>query len=351
MTEKPTNQRADDEDDLDRPCPEPKPCPKPPIRTCTPPTPPPCDEPEPTTATADATEHGTPRTGSAKKGDDPFTLAEQLAQLQAALEKGQKELQKCRLLQTEVDDLTTRIPALQTAIAGEDAAAAAYTDFYRTIEVFRSELNCYIPTVRCQLGLSETQEACILEAISHVDTQIDRAQENRDRHYAELAKKQARQTQLDANVAWATKWNTFFATGLQAQASAQRDAIQALKLLVDPSKGACEAWFYLNEMDALLRSAWSEADSGQVCYTDIQTLGTFIDCWSPRWYATESQRWQVAFNAADAAAKIGAAEVAGALQRATELDAILTNLIATRSDMILQEIKTMDCCGQASKCQ
>jgi hypothetical protein len=294
---------------------------------------------------ADTASHPT-----APPSEGPITPAVLLTQMQAALDKGEKELQKFGPLQASLADLTARIASLQTAIAGEDAAAAAYTDFYRLLEIFRSEVDCFIPTVRCQLDLSETKKKCIRKAIECIDGQIRHAQENRDRHYAELAQKQALQVQLDADVAWATQWNEFFATGLQAQAAAQRDAIAALKLLADPSQDACEVWFYLGEMEALLRSARIGTDNDAVCYTDVQTIGTFLDCWSPTCYTTASQQWLVAFNDAEAAAAAGASEVAVALQQATELDATVANLVANRTAAILQELKTRKCCEPASKC-
>jgi hypothetical protein len=280
----------------------------------------------------------------------PLTPAQQqLETLRAQFEAGQKEMLRFDPLKNRLTDLTARIASLEKAIAAQPAASTAYTAFYNAIEVCRSSIDCSIPTVRCQLELSEKTKACVRNAIATIDARVKKAQADRDAKNAEVAQRQARQEVLDADVAWAKKWNDFFTTGLQAQVTKLRDDLKALKLLADPAKDQCEVWFYLTEMEAILKSARTDAD-GAACYVEDINIATFLDCWSPKCFATASQYWIVAFNDADAAAKAGKAELATQTARAAELEKAAADALATRRDAILKEIKAQDCCGPMSKC-
>lgn len=252
-------------------------------------------------------------------------------------------------LKSRLTDLTARIASLEKAIAAQPAASTAYTAFYNGIEVCRSSIDCSIPTVRCQLELSEKTKACVSNAIATIDARVKKALDDRDAKKAEVAQRQAQQEVLDANVAWAKKWNDFFTTGLQAQIAKLRDDLKALKVLADPAKDQCEVWFYLTEMEAILKSSRTDAD-GAACYVEDLNIATFLDCWSPKCFTTASQYWIVAFNEADAAAKAGKAELATETARAAELEKIAAEALATRRDSILKEIKAQDCCGPLSKC-
>jgi hypothetical protein len=264
-------------------------------------------------------------------------------------EAGQQEMLKFDPLKNRLTDLTTRIASLEKSIAAQPAASTAYTKFYNDIEICRSSTDCSIPTVRCQLELSEKTKTCVRNAIAEVDTRVKKAQADRDAKKAEVAQRQAQQEVLDANLAWAKKWNDFFTTGLQAQIAKLRDDLKALKLLADPAKDQCEVWFYLTEIEAILKSARTGED-GAACYVEDLNIATFLDCWSPKCFATASQYWIVAFNEADAAAKAGKVELATQTARATELEKTATDALASRRDSILKEIKAQDCCGPLSKC-
>jgi hypothetical protein len=279
----------------------------------------------------------------------PTPAQQQLEKLRVSLEAGQKEMLKFEPLKSSLTDLASRIATLEKAVAAQPAASSAYTAFFNAIERYRSEIDCSIPTVRCQLELTEKTKNCVRNAIASVDARVKKAQGDRDAQNSDVAKRQAMQNTLEADLAWAKKWNDFFTTGLQAQLTRQRDDLKALNLLADPSKDQCEVWFYLMEMEAILRSART-AEEGEACYVEDINVATFLDCWSPKCYADTCQYWIVTFNDADAAEKLGKSELAEAVKRAAELEKAATDALAKRREWILKEIKAQDCCGPMSKC-
>lgn len=339
-------------DPHDKPCPEPKACPKVPKQPCPPPEPDPCAEPPP--APPPECEAPPPPCDGKDPGQAasaPTTPAQQLDKLRRELDAGQRELQKFEPLKASLADLGLRIQSLEKTVDGQVTAAAAYTDFYRAMEVYRSEVECFIPTVRCQLDLTEKQKNCIRRAIAAVDARVRKAKADAEAQNAEVKRREARQKELEAAIAWARKWHEFFKSGLQAQLTKQRDDLKALKVLADPSKDQCEVWLYLSEMEAMLRSARTDADvDGEACHNDVLNLATFLHCWSPKCYASAYHHWIVAFNEAESAEKLGKSELAEAVKRATELDKLAKDAEAKRRDWILKELKTQDCCGTQSKC-
>jgi hypothetical protein len=327
----------------DPPCPEPKACPSLPPQPCPPPEPDACEEPDypsesPQPPTGETSDPYTPSPAG------PITPAQQLEKLRNDLERGQRELQKFEPLKTSLTDLTQRIQTLEKTIEGQSAAAAAYTEFYRTIETFRSALECTIPTIRCQLELTEKQKACIRKAIAAVDARVKKAESDRDAQNADVRRREKKQKQLEESLAWAKRWHDFFKADLLQQITKQRDELKALQVLADPSKDQCEVWFYLSEMESMLRSART-TEEGEACYMEGLNLATFLDCWSPKCYAAAYQHWIVAFNDADSAEKLGKSELAEAQKRATELDAIAKTAKEKRREWILKELKAQDCCG------
>lgn len=289
--------------------------------------------------------------GSGQPGQPVATTPaqQQLERLRAALEAGQKEILKFEPLKNSLTDLAARIESLEKSVAAQPAASAAYAAFYNAVERYRSEIDCSIPTVRCQLELTEKARNCVRHAIACVDARIHKAQADRDAQNAEVARRTARQKVLEADLEWAAKWNDFFATDLQAQVTRQREDLKALNQLADPAKDQCEVWFYLTEMEAILRSGRTGAD-GYACYLHDINIATFLDCWSPKCYADACQHWIVAFNDADAAEKRGKAELGEAVKHAAELEKAAAEAMAKRREWILQEIKTQGCCGSTSKC-
>jgi hypothetical protein len=332
-------------DPYEKPCPEPKACPTIPEKPCPPSESDPYEQrekvPEPTQTGACGT--------NAPSASTPTTPAQQLEKLRKDLENGQRELQKFEPLKTALADLGQRIQTLERAVEGQSAATTAYTEFYRAIERYRSEVECSIPTVRCQLELTEKQKNCIRKAIATVDARVKQAQSDRDAQSAEVQRREGNQKRLEANLEWAKKWYEFFTTAMQQQVAKTRDDLKALQALADPSKDQCEVWFYLSEMEAMLRSART-TEEGEACYMEALNLATFLDCWSPKCYAAAQQHWIVAFNEADSAEKAGKSELAVAVSHAAELDRLAKDAEAKRREWILKELKAQDCCGPLSKC-
>jgi len=274
---------------------------------------------------------------------------QQLEKLRRDLERGQKELLRFEPLKTSIDDLKARIQTLEDAVTAQPAATTAYTEFYRQTETYRSQIECGIPTVRCQLDLTDKQKTCIRNAIASVDARVKKAQSDRDAQKADVANREAKQKKLEADLAWAKKWYDFFTTGLKDQITRQREDLTKLSGLADPSKNQCEVWFYLGEMEAILRSARTTTE-GEACYTEDLNIATFLDCWSPKCYATAYQYWIVAFNTADSAEKTGQSELAQATQYLAELENVAADAETKRRDWVLKELKTQDCCGPLSGC-
>lgn len=308
------------------PCPEPK-CPDP----VEPPPQPPCEPPKPAPC------------------PPPQTPAQQLDALRRALDAGQREMLKFEPLKTSLEDMVERIKALETALAAQPDATAAYTEFFRAVERYRSEIECGIPTVRCQLDLNDKQIACIRKAIETVDARVKKAQIDSQAQDADVKTRREKQAGLDADLAWARRWHAFFRAGLQEQITRQRDDLKALNLLTDPSKDQCEVWFYLSEMEAMLRSCRTDQNS-TACYDEALNIATFLDCWPPKCYTAAYQHWIVAFNDAESAQKIGATELEQAEKHAAALAVLALEALAGRREWILKEIKAQDCCGPTCKC-
>ena len=315
----------------------------PPVEPCPPPEPDPCEEPD---YPSDSPQPPTGETGApyAASPSGPITPAQQLEKLRNSLDAGQRELQKFEPLKISLEDLKERIDTLEKTIESQGADASAYTEFYRSVETYRSALECTIPTIRCQLELTERQKACIRKAIAAVDARVKKAESDRDAQNAEVQWRKKKQKKLEERLAWAKKWHDFFKTDLVKQITDQREKLKALQGLADPSKDQCEVWFYLNEMDSTPRSART-TEEGEACYMADLNVATFLDCWSPKCYAAAYEHWIVAFNDADSAKKLCDSELVEAEKRATALETLAKEAKEKRREWILKELKTLDCCG------
>lgn len=357
------------------PCPPKKPCPEPPKRPCPPPDPcppppddtkEPCDDKKPdapgdpsqqTPSQGDkptATGSGTSATGSTAAGATSAPAsgpAAHLAALKLKLDDEQAQLQKLEPLKTSISDLTQRIASLEKAVEGQAAAATTYKDFYRTTEVTLHEITCFIPTVRCQLELKDKQKKCICDAIQKVDTRVNKAKSDSataNKAVEDLEKKSKQATLV---LEWAKKWYEFLKSSLQQQVTKQRDELKALKQLADPSKDQCEVWFYLYEMERVMKSGRDEKDiKGEACWNLDLSVGTFLDCWGWECYQNAWNWVVVEFNTAEADDKLVKSHLEQAKKRAADLDKISKEAESKRREWILKEIKAMECCGPTSKC-
>jgi len=273
----------------------------------------------------------------------PRTPAQQLDALREELSSVRREMLEFEPLKTSLDDLVERIATLEQALEGESDATAAYTEFYRPVERYCSEATCGIPGIRRQLGLSDTQVACIRKAVEAIDVRVGKALDASREQDAEVQALQEKQATLDAELAEAQRWYDFFRTGLQERITRQFDDLKALSQLTEPSHDPCEVWFYLNEMEAMLTSAHTDGNA-DACYADALNLATFVDCWSPDAYAAARQHWTVVFNDAERDRKIGVTRVEQAQKLAAELAEVAQAAVASRREWILKEIKAQACC-------
>jgi DNA repair exonuclease SbcCD ATPase subunit len=277
------------------------------------------------------------------------TPAEHLAELRAKLDAEQKRLLELEPVKTNIEDLTERIKALETLLAGQAEADAAYLGFYQDIERYHSEIACAIPVVRDQLDLSDQQRGCVDKAIEAVDKRVAQAQADSREQQAAVEKLREEQAALAQALARSTWEYEYFRSKLVEEVGHRRDDVQALNALADPSADQCETWFYLHEMEALLTSAHDgAADAGGACLDAHPTIGTFLDCWPPDDYAKAYQAAIVAFNAADNAHKVGAAVLEQAIKRAETLAKAAGEALAGRRDAILKEIRIGACCAAAA---
>jgi len=341
-------------------CPEKKPCPELP-----PPPPDPCaatdtgpGQTEPGKGADDsggrapseqASPERTPTAGAPDQSGQqpPENPAAQLAWLQKELETRQQKLQSLEPLKASIGDITQRIQALEKMLEGQASTATSYREFYRSIEVARSEIECFIPTVRCQLDLNDWQKRCISESIAVIDARVSAARANSDKANRLVETLEAAHKRAVDRLAWIKQWHDFLKSGLQQQVTKQRDDLKTLKGLADPSKNQCEVWFYLYELERLIKS---EHGTEGACWKADLSVGTYIDCW--RWECYE-QVWNktiVTFNDAEANEKFVKSELEQAKKNAADLDKLAKEAESKRREWILKEIKARDCCGPKSKC-
>jgi hypothetical protein len=331
-------------DTPDHPCPKPKPCaewPKPP---CPPPKPDPCkddddcDPPDetPPVTTSDCCE--------LPESDDAAT---QLTALQGHLRVEQRQAEQLQRVQTSIADLTQRITDLQTMLNGKQALATSFKDFYRQTEVVKSEILCFIPTVRCQLNLSEGEQVCIRSAVAAADAAIAKAKADLDAQTARVERYQRRWERASWKLTHAKTLYEFFAGKLKDAIQAKRDDLVALKALADPSKDRCLAEFYLREMEAQLKSCYGTG-ANECCFppNDL-TIGSFLDCWSYDCFIAAWNRAVVEFNEAEWEEKCRKTLLDAATARVTDLQTAYTTLVTKRRDTIIAAIKACDCCKSA----
>lgn len=275
------------------------------------------------------------------------TIAAQLERLKNDLKTGQDKVLELEPLKASIGDITQRIQALEKMMDGQAAAASGYKDFFRSIEVSKSEVDCFIPTVRCQLELTATQKQCICDAIKAVDTRVDAAKAASDKANHDVEKAEKDYKHAADTLSWIKKWYEFLKSGLQQQVAKVRDDLKTLKGLADPSKNQCEVWFYLYELERLIKSTYG---SQGACWRADINVGTFLECW--RWDCYE-QVWNTAvvkFNEAEADEKLKKSRLEQAKKNAGELEKSAKEAESKRREWILKEIKTRDCCGPLSKC-
>jgi hypothetical protein len=287
-------------------------------------------------------------TGATPAASDPGA---HLAELKAKLEAELTKVQQLEPLKMSTADLAQRIAALEKALEGQPAAAAAYKEFYRAAELLRSEIKCFIPTVRCQLDeIKDKHRKCICDAIAAVNERVRKANRDSARANKEVRELETKWNHATLTLDWAKKLHEFLKSGLQQQINKQRDDLKALKALADPKKDQCEVWFYLYELEAALESKRSKDDKGGVCWKPDLNLATFLDCWGWECYE-KSWNWIVVeFNKAEANEKWLKSQLEQAKKRATELDKNAKEAQSKRREWILKEIKAKDCCGPTSKC-
>jgi hypothetical protein len=321
-----------------------RPCPCPPGPTCLPVDP--CDElpPEPPDEDPEPTPDPTPESSDC---GPIYRPTDQLAALQAKLVKSQKTLRDLQPTQLEVDDLKTRIQKLQDIVSGQAAAESDYKTFYRSIEVARSEVECFIPTVRCQLELKEYQKRCICDAIEKVDRRIGKAKREAERARLRAQYADRRHKRAQAQLEWAQKYYTFVATDLKTRVTDLKGQLADLKGKVDPAKDPCSAYFYLYELERLVRPCM---DGDHPCWQPDLNVGTYIDCWHPDCYAISSHSTLAAFNDAEAAEKLTASQLQQANDLATTLETAAADAVKNRQADILNEIVAARCCDPDCKC-
>ncbi len=332
-------------------CPPPKPCPDPPTRP-TDPCPDPCDDKQPpgTPTGSDpkpSTEQAPPVSGSVSGGTNGDTPAAHLAELRKSFEAGQKKLQELEPLKGAVADLEKRIQAFEKVIDDQTTAESGYKDFYKATQLQVSDLDCFIPTARCQIEISDKAKKCVCDAIAAVDARVAKARADRDAQAKAVRILTARSKRTASDLEWTKKWYDFLKTGLQAQVTKQREDLKGLKGKITPAAEPCEAWFYLYELERLTKSLYGTADA---CWMDNIWVSTFLDCWPWVNFQKAYNNALVAFNKADAADKLAQSQLQQAQKLLATLDTVLTDALKNRRDWILKEIKNMDCCGPKSKC-
>jgi hypothetical protein len=325
------------------PCPKPKPCAEWPKPECPPPRPHPCndddddcDPPEdtPPAPTGDCCE--------LPSASDPLG---QLTALQEHLKVEQRQAEQLERVKASIDDLTARISDLQKTVDGKTALTASYKEFYRAIEVTKSEAVCFIPTVRCDLHLSESDQNCVNNAIKKADDAIAKAKADLDAQKARVDRYQRRWERAAWKLGNAKTLFDFFTTDITKQVQAKKDDLLAIKALIDPGKDRCVAEFYLREMDLVLKSCYTQGGANACCFPPNElTIGSFLDCWSWDCYLAAYSRAVVEFNDAEWAEKCRKTLFDAATKRVADLEQTYTDLKSKRRDTILASLKADGCC-------
>jgi hypothetical protein len=328
------------------PCPKPKPCaewPKPP---CPPPKPDPCadddDDCEPPEETPPPAKGDCCEMPAA---DDP---SKQLATMQTLLQQEQKQAEQLQRVTTSIADLTQRIQALQQMIDGEAELVTGYKDFYRTTEYTRSQMECLITTVGCDINLSDGETRCIDGVIAVVDARVAQAKGDYDTQKERVDRYQRKWERAKWKLDNAQLLYDFFGTGLKAQIQAKLDLLGQLKGLADPTKGRCEAAVYLRQMESLLHTTYGTEGA---CFPPAApSIGTFLDCWSSDCYVDGYNRAVVELNNAAWAEKCRKTLLDAATARLAELDLAAKDAESKRWDAILASVKAEECCKSGGKC-
>jgi hypothetical protein len=332
-----------------RPCPEPKPCPEPPKWKCPPPKPDPCAQDDDCDEKEDDDAPPPPK-GDCCKPPEACAPSDQLPALQQLLQQEQRQVEQLERVKTSITDLTARIQGLQTVMDGQEALFTAHRDFYRGIEVFRSEVECFIPTVRCQFKLTPEETQCLDEEIAKVDGQIAQAKTDYEDQQKRVDRYQAKWQRAAWELAYAKKRFDFFTTDLKDQIGKKKDDIGTLKPLADPTKNRCEAEFYLREMEELLRTKYCGDDVGPCCYPPSEpSIGTFLDCWSDKCFATAYNRAVVYFNNTEWVEKCRKTLLDAANTRLTELETAWKTAVEKRRETILAGIRSRPCCANGNR--
>src|SRR6185369_3600145 len=138
-----------------------------------------------------------------------------------------------------------------------------------------------IPTVRCDLHLTETEQKCINNAIKSADDAIATAESDLEAQKARVERYQRLWERANWKLGNAKTLYDFFTADITKQVQARKDDIQALKTLIEPGKDRCVVEFYLREMEADLKSCYKDGDANACCFPpNVPTIGSFLDCWS-----------------------------------------------------------------------
>ena len=291
--------------------------------------------------------YGGGATGGANGGTNGESPAAHLAALRKEFEEGQKKLQELEPLKSAVADIEQRILAFEKAVDDQSTLEATYKAFYKDAQTQLAEIDCSIPTLRCQIEISDKAKKCVCDAIALVDAKVAKAKKDRDDQVklVEEREKAARRTTRELD--WAKKWHDFLKKGLQEQVGKQRELLKTIKGKVTPKTDPCEAYFYVYELERLTKSLY---DTKMACWVDTIWLATYIDCWPWENYKKAWNRALVAYNKADAADKLAKGQLEQAKKLLVELEKLVTESSTKRQEWILKEIKAADCCGPKSNC-
>jgi hypothetical protein len=287
---------------------------------------------------------GTAPAGDSCQGPEAGNTAEQLAALQNRLNQEQQQAEQLERVKTSITDLTQRIQALQKAVDGQGALTAGYREFYRTTQVLRSEIECLIPTVRCQLTLSDPAKACIQKVVNQVNARVTEARVA----YEDQRKRVSRYERQHKRAAWelanAKAMFEFFKSGLTDQIKKKRDDLSKLRQLADPAKDNCEVEFFLREMESLLPPKYPP-DSAACYPPNDLNLGTYLNCWAPDCYQGAYDRAFVEFNNAEYAEKCRKSLLDAATKRLADLEKAAKEAVDKRREWILAGLKAEKCCA------
>lgn len=263
----------------------------------------------------------------AKPGEKgPSTPAAQLEELRAQFAAEQGKVEELERSKASIADLSERIRSLQKVVDSRQADDKTYREFHQKVLDEVHDAKCFAQRLREQLGLPGDWGAVVDDAVRTVEKSITAL---RTAHEAQRGKV-VRLERAYAKADWRLKDTKilydFIKTDLLTLVKKRQDDLKQLKAAADPKKSKCDAYFYVLEIERIIANERKPNES-LPCFPPKRdpfwlgiSLGTYLGCWRPAWYARVYDQAVVRLNQAEYQEKLARAALEAGKKRLTELE-------------------------------